>query len=218
MAEFQQRQQQSAAPQEPAAPKEPQLDDFLTADEKAVLADYDKEWGEVSKAEQIRTRAAVSLALAQSNAQWEARLAPIEAQLRQSSADSHEGAIHAAHPDVTTIAGDLQKWVAENPISLMRSEGARIIQKGTASEVIDLITLFKQATGRTGAGPASTVASPAAQEPAAPAAPAPAPAPVPSAAAAAATAAVVDSKRAGIPQAKDMTDFESAWAEAVAAT
>lgn len=220
LAELTARQQVQAPAQAPVEPPkaEPKFEDFLSDDEKAVLADYDKEWGEVSKAEQIRTKAAVNLALAQYDAKVNAKLAPVLDYIQQSSSATHEGAIQAAHPDVQQIAPDLQNWVANNPIAMIRKEGERIIKEGLANEVIDLITMFKQATGRTGAGPASTVASPAAQEPAAPAAPAPAAAPAPSAPAAVATAAVVDSKRAGIPQAKDMTDFESAWAEAVAAT
>jgi len=212
-----QRQAQQSQQPEPIQKAEPKLEDFISADEKAVLDKYDSEWGEVSQAEQIRTKAAIALALAQFKLEVQGELAPVRAYMQRSTTTAHTAAIHAAHPDIESITGDVVKWVKEHPNQMVRDSGAQVLKQGNAQQVIGLVSLFKEATGRTGAAPATQAASPAAQE--APAAPTPAAPAAPDPArekAAAATAAVTAAQRGGIPTGKDQTDFDLAWKEAIA--
>ena len=210
-----------AAPAAPAAPAEEPpitIDQFLTDDDKKILGDYDKEWGEVSKAEAIRRRAEMQVLQAQTFRELGKVLAPIVQTLQQSQVTSHFATIRTAHADFDTVLPNVREWVAKQP-SLYRPALERVLNQGTATEVVELVGAYKQAVGQTGAVPAV----PASSVPPATAAPATAPVvqaaqpstkPAPSAAAVAATAAVV-SQRSNNQSAADPNDFDAALREAL---
>lgn len=207
-----------AAPAAPVAETPITIDQFLTDDDKKVLGDYDKEWGEVSKAEAIRRRAEMQVLQAQTFREIGKVLAPIVQTLQQSQVTSHFATIRSAHADFDSVLPNVQAWVAKQP-ALYRPALERVLNQGTANEVVELVGAYKQAVGQTGAVPAV----PASSVPPATAAPAtapvvqaaqPSPKPAAPAAAVAATAAVV-SQRSNNQSAADPNDFDAALREAL---
>ena len=194
------------------------IDQFLSDDDKKVLGDYDKEWGEVSKAEGIRRRAEMQVLQTQTFRELEKVLAPIVQTLQKSQVTSHFATIRSAHADFDSVLPNVQAWVAKQP-TLYRPALERVLNQGTATEVVELVGAYKQAVGQTGAVPAV----PASSVPQATAAPAtapvvqatqPSPKPAAPAAAVAATAAVV-SQRSNNQSAADPNDFDAALREAL---
>ena len=190
----------------------------MSDDDKKILGDYDKEWGEVSKAEGIRRRAEMQMLQAHTFRELGKALAPIVASLQESKVASHFATIRGAHPDFDAILPSVQEWVAKQP-ALYRPALDRVLEKGTAAEVVELVAAYKQAVGQTGAVPVV----PASSVPQATAAPAtapvvqaaqPSPKPAASAAAVAATAAVT-SQRSNNQSAADPNDFDAALREAL---
>ena len=208
-----------AAAPAPAAEEKPiTIDQFLSDDDKKTLGDYDKEWGEVSKAEGIRRRAEMQVLQAQTFRELGKVLAPIVQTLQQSQVTSHFATIRSAHADFDSVLPNVQAWVAKQP-ALYRPALERVLNQGTATEVVELVGAYKQAVGQTGAVPAV----PASSVPQATAAPATAPVvqaaqpstkPAVPAAAVAATAAVV-SQRSNNQSAADPNDFDAALREAL---
>ena len=203
----------------PAAEETPiTIDQFLSEDDKKILGDYDKEWGEVSKAEGIRRRAEMQMLQAQTFRELGKVLAPIVQTLQQSQVTSHFATIRSAHADFDTVLSNVREWVAKQP-NLYRPALERVLNQGTAAEVVELVAAYKQAVGSTGAVPAV----PASSVPQATAAPAtapvvqaaqPSPKPAAPAAAVAATAAVT-SQRSNNQTAADPNDFDAALREAL---
>jgi len=190
----------------------------LSDDDKKTLGDYDKEWGEVSKAEGIRRRAEMQVLQAQTFRELGKVLAPIVQTLQQSQVTSHFATIRSAHADFDSVLPNVQAWVAKQP-ALYRPALERVLNQGTATEVVELVGAYKQAVGQTGAVPVV----PASSVPQATAAPATAPVvqaaqpstkPAVPAAAVAATAAVV-SQRSNNQSAADPNDFDAALREAL---
>lgn len=190
----------------------------MSAEDKEYLKQYDKDWGEVSKAEGIRRRADLQVLQAQTFRELGKVLAPIVQTLQQSQVTSHFATIRSAHSDFDTVLPNVREWVAKQP-TLYRPALERVLNQGNATEVVELVSAYKQAVGQTGAVPAT----PAPSVPAATAAPAtapvvqaaqPSPKPAVPAAAVAATAAVV-SQRSNNQTAADPNDFDSALREAL---
>lgn len=190
----------------------------MSEEDKAYLKDYDKEWGEVSKAEAIRRRADLQALQAQTFRELGKVLAPIVQTLQQSQVTSHFATIRSAHADFDTVLPNVREWVAKQP-NLYRPALERVLNQGTAAEVVELVAAYKQAVGSTGAVPAV----PASSVPQATAAPAtapvvqaaqPSPKPAAPAAAVAATAAVT-SQRSNNQTAADPNDFDAALREAL---
>jgi hypothetical protein len=207
-----------AAP-EPPAPEVPiTADQFLSAEEKSLLASYDKEWGEVAKAESVRRRSEMQAMQAQTYRELEKVLAPIVHTLRESQVQAHFATIHRAHADYDTVIPDVKQWVESQP-AFYRPVMERVLANGTASEVVELVRAFKQATGKTGAVP-EVPASSIPQATSAPATPVvrqqPSLKAVPPPAAVAATAAVV-SQRSNSQSAADPNDFYAALKDALSA-
>ena len=211
------KQQQDTVNKPPAPAVEPTIDQFLSDDEKKYLDAYDKEWGEVSKAEGIRRRAELQLQEARVFQELGKVLAPIVSSLERSQVASHYAAIRSAHADFDSLLPSVQAWAAAQP-PIYRPAIERVLQSGTTDEVITLFSAYKQAVGQTGAVPA-VPASSAPQATVAAATPvvtatAPTQKVVP-AAAVAATAAVVNGLRSSMSTAKDPADFDGAFREAL---
>lgn len=190
----------------------------MSEEDKNYLKQYDKDWGEVSKAEGIRRRADLQVLQAQTFRELGKVLAPIVQTLQQSQVTSHFATIRSAHSDFDTVLPNVREWVAKQP-TLYRPALERVLNQGNATEVVELVSAYKQAVGQTGAVPAV----PASSVPQATAAPATAPVvqaaqpstkPAVPAAAVAATAAVV-SQRSNNQTAADPNDFDAALREAL---
>ena len=187
------------APEAPPAP--PMVDPYeaLSATDKETLAAYAKEYPEIAKAQELHTQVVMGRALQQFALNIAQTLAPIVESVNAYRGETHESAIARAHPDYAALTPDLVNWVNTRP-SFVRDAYTQTLQNGGTQAVIELLSEFKEATGRNKTAPA--------------AAPASAPAPVVPNPAAQALAPVT-AKRSSPPRgAPDPNDFDGAFAEA----
>lgn len=133
------------------------------------------------------------------------RLAPVESVVVQSQEQLYWQTIQAAHPDFREAAAAIPAWIEKQP-ALYRPALLQAYNQGTAEQVVELLTTYKQAIGTTGAAPAQPASS-AAQVP-------PKAEPV-SNAALAATLAPPAAQRSTMTTSRDPNDYESAFAEAI---
>jgi hypothetical protein len=125
-------------------------------------------------------------------------LGPLVASLE---AERHKTAVATAHPDFEAIASDpdLLAWIEEQP-AFIASSLSRVVDTGTAEEVIELLDRYKKDRGRQRAAAREEKSRAAAERKAR-------------------DAAAVKSRSAGPPREKEAAqDFESAWIEAVKAS
>ncbi|MDG9927423.1 MULTISPECIES: hypothetical protein [unclassified Pseudomonas] len=80
----------------------------------------------------------------------EQKLAPIQQKHANEAANAHDRAIYEAHPDADSIveSKEFATWLDSQP-SMARDAYSQVLDKGTASQVIELFGAFKQATGAT---------------------------------------------------------------------
>ena len=206
-----QAQQKAAQPaaEPPKEDKEPSYEDYLDDSAKNAIKLLNEEWGEVATAVQPLITAHVQAALAKQEKQFIAlvqqRLAPVESVVVQSQEQLYWQTIQAAHPDFREAAAAIPAWIEKQP-ALYRPALLQAYNQGTAEQVVELLTTYKQAIGTTGAAPAQPASS-AAQVP-------PKAAPV-SNAALAATLAPPAAQRSTMTTSRDPNDYESAFAEAI---
>ena len=76
-------------------------------------------------------------------------LAPMFKQQEESALDGHYKAIYDAHPDTDSLleSKELADWQAAQPAFIQESIAA-ILKSGTAQQVIEVFSAFKQATGK----------------------------------------------------------------------
>lgn len=198
----------------PETPAEPTPKWYAPTDEeKAVLNAYETEWPEVSKAEAIRTKAAVWNAVQFMFAELQKAYGPKFAQLEEVTevvgTMQTLGALRSAHNDYDEVRDKTEEWVKALPVGYVRKAALAVLESGTPEEVSELIAEYKKANP-----------TPLAAVPAAGAAPKSAPKSKTGISAAAMKAAgtlgVVDSKRTTQAAAPSADDFEGAWAEATA--
>lgn len=109
----------------------------------------------------------VAEALGKFKSEISADIEPVKKQVADSAAETHFRTIYTKHPDTDSIvdSAEYQQWLASQP-SLVRQTYETVLNKGTASQVIEMLDTYKAA------------------RPAPATAPAPAPAPAPAAASA----------------------------------
>lgn len=184
------------------------VEDFLDDKQKKAVELLHSEWSEVAAPVQALIDANVKAALANYKreilGQVNQQLAPIQQVTAQSQEAVHWATIAAAHPDYQQVASALPGWIETQP-ALFRKSLEAAFNGGSAAEVVELISTYKQAIGSTGAAPAQPASSAAQVTPKA--------APV-SKAALAATAAPPVAQRSKMATPKDPNDFEGAFAEA----
>lgn len=156
--------------EEPAPADEPEVtvESFMSDDDKKYLKAYDDEWTEVSKAESIRREAAIKYAQHQVYNEVAKALAPVTKLVRELSVDAHFGKIRAAHSDFDTVVPKAQAWVSQQP-AVIKQGLEQVLTHGSAAQVIELLSAYKQSVKATGAVPASP--APSTQQPPAPARP-----------------------------------------------
>ena len=99
-------------------------------------------------------------------AKIEQKLQPYEAVAAKSATEQHYSTIYERHPDADSIAesAELAAWIDSQP-SFVRPGYKAILEKGTATEVVEFFDAFKQATGLTQtAKPGKTDLATAAQD------------------------------------------------------
>lgn len=166
MADAQERRQRAAAPAPVAdAPRAATADDFLDDKAKASIALFKSEWAEVEAPVNALINAALQAQAVNMQREFQQvmqqRLAPVESVAAQSQEAMYWQTVQAAHPDFQEAAAALPAWIQKQP-AILRPTLERVYNGGTAVEVVELLSAYKQAIGSTGAAPV-TPASSAAQ-------------------------------------------------------
>jgi hypothetical protein len=177
-----------------------------TDEEKAVVESYEKEWGDIFKAQSVVTKAATYNTAKYIFEQIHKSYDPIMQRFALLS-DAMEteltlNQLRAAHPDYDAVVDKVEAWVKTLPAAHRRG-AEQVILEGTPDEVIDLVADYKKANP--------------VKKTEAPAAPASEPRQITEAAKKAADKLKpTDSKRTVATTTPDPGDYDSAWAEAVA--
>ena len=166
MADAQERRQRAAAPAPVAdAPRAATMDDFLDDKAKASIALFKSEWAEVEAPVNALINAALQAQAVNMQREFQQvmqqRLAPVESVAAQSQEAMYWQTVQQAHPDFQEAAAALPAWIQKQP-AILRPTLERVYNGGTAVEVVELLSAYKQAIGSTGAAPV-TPASSAAQ-------------------------------------------------------
>ena len=166
MSDAQERRQRAAAPAPVAdAPRAATMDDFLDDKAKASIALFKSEWAEVEAPVNALINAALQAQAVNMQREFQQvmqqRLAPVESVAAQSQEAMYWQTVQAAHPDFQEAAAALPAWIQKQP-AILRPTLERVYNGGTAVEVVELLSAYKQAIGSTGAAPV-TPASSAAQ-------------------------------------------------------
>lgn len=188
------------APQPASAPEQPEI---YSPDEKQFLADYDKEWGDVSRGEMLKRRAEYRDLVSFVFDQVSQQLKPVAETLAELATRTHLSDLKSTVSDYDEVRDKVVDWVKTQPTYLQVAYN-HVINEGTVDEVADLINRFKAATGTQLAAPAATPAPAAKKETALP----------PAAKQAAASLAPVSSKRSGVVAPVSPDDFDGAFAAA----
>lgn len=200
---------------QPEPPAKPPVEtppvDIYAADEKEFLATYEKDWPDVTKGEALKRRAEYAELVKHIFGEIARVYDPLVmrgAQAADTVAETNTlNAILAAHADYDdAMYNDVLKW-AEGLTGTRKRIVEAVIAEGEPSELVELISDFKTATGRKprvvagtdNSAPAASVTELSAK-----------------AKQAAKALGVVDSKRtAPVSGQPDPNDFDSAWEDAV---
>lgn len=123
-----------------------------TANQDEVLAEFKEQYPEIATmlapALQKMIDAAVSATRAEMKQELDAALAPIQKTAEDAAVDNHFETITEAIPDFEALrdSGKVDEWVKTLP-SFARSGAERVLNEGTATEVIELFTQYKEAAG-----------------------------------------------------------------------
>lgn len=187
-----------AAEPAPAAPAA-EAPELYSADEQKFLTEYDKEWGDVAKGEALKRRAEYRALIEYTFSEIMKEFKPIKDMAEAVATRSH-------YQDVKTAVGDytddereqIIKW-ADNQPPYLQTAYKSVIEQGTADEVADLVSRYREATGAAKAptpptpGGDTELSEPAKQ--------------------AAAALAPVGSKRSVITQPDDPSNFDAGWSK-----
>lgn len=93
-------------------------------------------------------------ALAEASAVFEAKLealkkelAPVISTTQRVAKSEHEKAITDKHADAFDLLDEAEKWVATQP-KILQAGYNRVLDSGSAAEVVEFFDIFKEATGR----------------------------------------------------------------------
>jgi len=184
----------AAEPEVQPAP-EPEAD-IYSADEKTLLAEYEKDWPDVAKAEALRRRGEYRDLVNHVFREVAKELGPLSQTLKTLAERTHLNDLHEKVEDYDDVRDKVIDWVNNQPTYLQNAY-KHVIQHGTPDEVADLVTRYKKET--------------APDTPTTPAQKTEAELPTTTKQAVAALAPV-SSKRSTIVQADDPNDFEGAFA------
>ena len=185
-------------------------DPQFTEEEQKAIAEFEKNWDEISPVFNIKLKHAIAAVEAKA-ARTIAKVVeniysdftPLINSHLKSEATSFRGAVLKAHEDYDAVYPKLEGWIKTHP-AYLQSGLLKAYNEGTAEEVIDLVSRYKQANG-------------VKPQAAAPAAPEQGETKKPAAAVAAAALAPVDTKRTTPkPSGDDPNDYDSAFDEAAA--
>ena len=184
-------------------------DPQFTEEEQKAIAEFEKNWDEISPVFNIKLKHAVAAVeakaartIAKVVENIYADFTPLINSHLKAEATSFRGAVLKAHEDYDAVYPKLEGWIKTHP-AYLQSGLLKAYNEGTAEEVIDLVSRYKQANG-------------VKPQAAAPAAPEQGETKKPAAAAAAALAPVDTKRTTPKPSGDDPNDYDSAFDEAAA--
>lgn len=185
-------------PVAPAPPVNP-----YTPEEQTFLAEYEKDWGDVSKAESLKRRTEYNDLVQYVFNEVAAVLRPMTQDLQVVLQERQKAQVLGAVPEYGTLQESLTAWVGAQP-AYLRDAYQRVIQGGNSDEIADLVERYKKDT------PGSVVVDSSKQQ---------ATELPPPAKKAAQALAPVSSKRSSVVAAEpDKNDFDGAFAKFAAIT
>lgn len=104
----------------------------------------------LAKGVQILVDARVDARVNEVMEKLDAKLQPFQAQQAKTAQELHYGAIYGAHPDADSISesAELAEWIDKQP-SFAKAGYQSVLQKGTAEQIVEFFTSFKESTAKT---------------------------------------------------------------------
>jgi hypothetical protein len=125
----------------------------LTEDEAAMIAEVAKDFPEVKKALEAQERiltARFNQVMDEKFAAIQKDLEPVRANAATTAKTAYEAEILKGHADALDLLPDVEKWIESLPAVQKRAYNYVLDNPVPSSEVVELFTLFKEATGRSG--------------------------------------------------------------------
>jgi hypothetical protein len=186
-----------AKPQaEAAADEAPAL---YSTEEQEFLAGYDKDWADVVRGEALKRRGEYRDMLQYIFTEVGKFVAPLRDTTTLLAERTHLSDIKSNVPDYSdNLRDQVVAWAKTQP-EYLQAAYDQVIQQGTADEVRDLVERYRKETGQVAPAAAAAANSGKDNELSEPAKQA------------AAALAPVESKRSGVQQASDPSNFDDAW-------
>ena len=122
----------------------------LAEDEQALMAEVKKDFPDIARVQDIQQRiieARVEAALDERFAAMEKRYAPALDTAQVVAKNEFERKVLKTHEDAFAILPEVEKWIETQPTILKNAYNA-VLDNGTAADAVELLTLFKDAAGR----------------------------------------------------------------------
>ena len=126
----------------------------LTDEEAKAVEEFRKDFPDVAKAFDAQLRALsakyenrVAQLQEQLVSQFDERLAPVVQTIQPLTGNLFVDTITKSHADAFDILPQVEQWVEQQP-AFLKAAYNQVLDKGTAKETIELLSHFKQATGK----------------------------------------------------------------------
>ena len=131
------------APAEKPAPEAP----ALSKEEIEAEEQFKKDWPEHAAREERLKREleALKTTFAETLEALQGQIGPLAQTVQMTAQERHLQTITTAHPDALDIVPKVEEWIGTQP-KIYQGEMKRIIEGGTAAEVVELLSLYKGAT------------------------------------------------------------------------
>lgn len=192
-----QPQQESKPAPAPTQEAPTQEQAVYTPEEQAFLAEYEKDWPDVAKAEALRRRAEYRELVGYVFNEIAREFGPLMENMHTLLQRTQLQDIREKVQDYDTVRDNVLAWVEKQP-AYLQSAYKHVIQQGTPDEIADLVGRYKREVG--GGTTSSTTRKSETELPSA-------------TKQAAASLAPVSSKRSAVIQGTDPNDFDGAFSE-----
>ena len=133
----------AAAPAEKPAPEAP----ALSKEEIEAEEQFKKDWPEHAAREERLKREleALKTTFTETLEALQGQISPLAQTVQMTAQERHLQTITTAHPDALDIVPKVEEWIGTQP-KIYQGEMKRIIEGGSAAEVVELLNLYKGAT------------------------------------------------------------------------
>ena len=134
------------APVAPALEAPTEAAPVYTQEETELLTAYQTDWPDIAKAEALTRRAEYRQLLDYVFTKVQEQLAPVQQYTQEASGDMHYNKLTQAHADYDQIVDKVEEWVAKQP-EFLRKSLTEVATSGDTNDVIELVSMYKRATG-----------------------------------------------------------------------